>query len=229
MNNILLICRDFRYFASLIDHFEKDKYHFKVENYSYLDKIIQKEQIQDFIFLELDESYEENIKKITYLNDNFLCPLYVFSRDNHELEKKAYHDQGATGYIDIPFSSLITSARVKAAIKFIEKKKNSSFVFKVGPLSIDLKNRTVYRNEFKVKLTIVESKILKILLENLGSVVPKDVIISYAWQNDSSATDNALGIQITRLRNKLHYSKEHEVIETIWGTGYKLNILPMID
>lgn len=225
MKNILLICRDFRYFAALIDHFEKDKYQFRVENFSFIGKLLQEDQVYDFVFLELDELYEDNIKMISFINDEYLSPLFVFSRDDHELEKKAYHDQGAEGYVEIPFSSLIVSARVKAIMSFMDRKRSNSFTFKIGPLSIDIKNRTIYNNNKKMKLTVVESKILKILLENIGTVVPKDLIINFAWQNDKSATDNALGIQITRLRNKLHFSNEFEVIETIWGTGYKLNSL----
>ena len=125
MKNILLICRDFRYFAALIDHFEKDKYQFRVENYSFIGKLLQEDQVYDFVFLELDELYEDNIKMISFINDEYLSPLFVFSRDDHELEKKAYHDQGAEGYVEIPFSSLIVSARVKAIMSFMDRKRTS--------------------------------------------------------------------------------------------------------
>ena len=69
----------------------------------------------------------------------------------------------------------------------------------------------------------MEAKILRILLQHRDSVVDKDTIIHYAWNDNDSATDNALGIHIARLRNKIEYDESKPIIDTIWGTGYRLN------
>ena len=92
-----------------------------------------------------------------------------------------------------------------------------------GPIEIDLSNHQI-KNQHKIhNLTKVEYKILTILLSSKDETVTKDRIINFVWDNDKSATDNALGIHITRLRRKLDYEHHVQLIETIWGVGYRLN------
>ena len=84
-------------------------------------------------------------------------------------------------------------------------------------------NHQIKKGDETYHLTNVEYKILTILLESKDETVTKDRIINYVWDNDKSATDNALGIHITRLRKKLTYDQRTQLIETIWGVGYRLN------
>lgn len=93
----------------------------------------------------------------------------------------------------------------------------------IGPIEIDLKNRYIKNKNDILPLTNVEYKILSILLNMKDQTVSKDYLIHRVWDKDSSATDNALGIHIMRLRKKLIISPNRSLIETVWGVGYKLN------
>ena len=143
----------------------------------------------------------------------------------HVLETEAvrYYQTGASGVIRLPYSDLEFKSRVISIINLLEKTSRIINKVKIGPLEIDLHNRTLKKQDKLIKLTNAESKILRVLLQNKNSVVDKDTIIHYAWNDDESATDNALGIHIARLRNKIEFHKDKPVIDTIWGIGYRLN------
>ena len=97
-------------------------------------------------------------------------------------------------------------------------------MMRLGRLVLHLDNRELHIDQHVLSLTKVEFKILHLLIDHKESVVSKDTIIHYVWDEDSSATDNALGIHITRLRKKIMEICDEDFIETIWGLGYRINL-----
>lgn len=69
----------------------------------------------------------------------------------------------------------------------------------------------------------IEQKLLKILVENEGQVLPREVLLERVWGIDSAFMDeNALSVAVGRLRSKLSGPKEGtNYIKTVYGVGYK--------
>jgi two-component system, OmpR family, response regulator VanR len=151
-----------------------------------------------------------------------MSSLHLLKNTNDE-DKSRYLEYGAEGYITIPFNSKIVYSKNKISIKIHQSLKHvKQNVLKIGKLVINMDNREIVYNGVQIQLTKVEFRILKILAENKNMVVSKDKIIHYVWDEDSSATDNALGIHITRLRKKIKCNHS-QIIETVWGLGYRLS------
>ena len=211
-------------FLNLAEIFSKNNYQVRFIN---IDEVGQhRSKISDYDFICLHLEYNDlinqhiiaNIKKFTRV------PLYIFGRNHTDEEKVKLLNSGAEGYIQIPFSDVELYARIVAVLKFLNQltQKNINKIY-FGPFEIDMTNHQIKNGDQTYHLTNVEYKILSILLEYKDETVTKDRIINYVWDNDKSATDNALGIHITRLRKKLTHDTNIQLIETIWGVGYRLN------
>lgn len=223
MHNLLILTDDHQPFLELIDHFRKDFFSVFVKPLHYLKSSIDDLNGFDFILLALTENESDNFMMIQTIKEHAICPLYIFSSNLNDEDKSRYLEYGAEGHVTIPYNSKIMTARIKSVLRFINKLKHvKQNVIKIGKLIISMDNREIIYDGEQIQLTKVEFRILKILAEHKNSVVSKDKIIHYVWDQDSSATDNALGIHITRLRKKIK-CEQSQIIETVWGLGYRLN------
>jgi len=222
--DILILTEEPKYFEELLEIFKKKFYKTNIKNLEFMDQHFSDIQNYDFILIQLDYAEHTNERIIKNIKSKSLCPLYIFSKNQSDTEKVKLMEFGAEGQIDIPFNGMVVASRIKAVLRFLNSlKKVKDTTIAIGPLLIDLDNYSINDNGILANLTNVEHKILKILLENRDNTVTKDDIIRFVWDDDTSATDNALGIHITRLRKKMNCGDRGEIIETIWGIGYRLN------
>jgi two-component system OmpR family response regulator/two-component system copper resistance phosphate regulon response regulator CusR len=92
----------------------------------------------------------------------------------------------------------------------------------IGPLKMDLTNRTVSRSSRPISLTPTEFRILEILLRNQGKVVTRRMLCEFLWNPDWEGVTNVIEVHINRLRSKLNHNGEPQLIHTIRGSGYVL-------
>ena len=79
------------------------------------------------------------------------------------------------------------------------------------------------KNGKKVELTAKEFEILKLLLKNPQKVYTKEQIYSLIWNDAYMGDENAVNVQISRLRNKIEEdSRNPRYVLTVCGIGYKL-------
>lgn len=178
----------------------------------------------DFICLNLENNAVKNQNLIPNIRKKIKAPIYIFGHGHSEVERVDHIKLGALGYIETPYSPLEIFTRVHAILSYLRSLKGrESFKITYGPVEVDVANHQIKNHHRIHNLTKVEYKIITILLDNKDQTVTKDRIINYVWDNDKSATDNALGIHIARLRKKLDFGYHVPLIETIWGVGYRLN------
>lgn len=223
MGNILLISEHPKYFDGLIFDLKTSGFDVFSKRHS---SILQRkllDHIFDFILFELKSSFQMNTEYLVPLIKTGTVPVFCFGNIS-EQEEISYYLLGVQEIIRPPYNTQILSHRISSIIKLLEKSSRLIRKLKFGQTEIDLYNRLVVHADSQIKLTSVEVRILKILFQNKNHIVEKDAIIHYAWDDDKSATDNALSIHITRLRNKIEKTNAHPIIDTIWGAGYRLNV-----
>lgn len=212
-------------FQDLLHLFKKDFFSVYESPFKEQEKKTEELKQYDFILLHLDYDTKENAKRIAYLKSHSVCPLYVFSKGHQPEEISMLLEQGSEGHIEIPFHARTVASRIKAVLRFLHQiKRTAPNILRYGRLIVKLDNREVLMDNKNIPLTNVEFKIFQVLLEHGETVVSKDKIIHAVWDQDVSATDNALGIHITRLRKKLKCDNDEDLIETVWGLGYRLNL-----
>ena len=74
----------------------------------------------------------------------------------------------------------------------------------------------------KIALSRNEYRILQVLMERAGNIVPRDDLMTALWESDSFVDDNTLTVNVNRLRKKLADAGLADFIQTKKGLGYQI-------
>jgi DNA-binding response OmpR family regulator len=112
---------------------------------------------------------------------------------------------GADDYISKPFSVNELTARVKAVLKRSGKERiaGKSTVINFNGIELDTVKKRIIINDQRIELTKKEYEILKMLLENQGSVFSREDLLNRIWGQKVIVTERTVDVNITRLRTKL--------------------------
>lgn len=185
-------------------------------------KRLLKDGAFDLILLDLmlpgvsGEELIEEIRKVT------ATPIIVLTAKAEVNVLKNVLDLGANDYIAKPFNTIEVLARVDAQLRN-HPQKNTVTKIKVGMISLDEEKREVKVENERVELTQKEFELLKCFLNSPDKVFTKANLYESVWGDTYFGDDNTISVHISRLRNKLNQHTEKELIETVWGVGFKLS------
>ena len=154
-------------------------------------------------------------------------PIIMITARGEDYEKIMGLEIGADDYIVKPFSPGEIIARINAILRRITPKNDESAkIFIYDNLEIDLNNFTVKINDEIISLTKKEIEILWTLATNQNKVFTRENLLDLVWGFDYFGESRTVDTHIKRLRAKLdNYKHEKWNIKTIWGVGYKFDIL----
>jgi two-component system OmpR family response regulator len=128
---------------------------------------------------------------------------------------------GADDYVIKPFSFEELLARIQARLR--NQFPNLFSEVKYGPFKLDDRRKEFVYNERVLELSPTEYELLKFLVMNHGIVMSKGMILDRVWGYDFQGEENIVEVYIRSLRDKLN-DKDHQVIRTIRGSGYRVDI-----
>ena len=154
-------------------------------------------------------------------------PIIIITARGEDYEKIMGLEIGADDYIVKPFLPGEIIARINAILRRITPKNDESAkIFIYDNLEIDLNNFTVKINDEIISLTKKEIEILWTLATNQNKVFTRENLLDLIWGFDYFGESRTVDTHIKRLRAKLdNYKHEKWNIKTIWGVGYKFDIL----
>ncbi len=129
--------------------------------------------------------------------------------------------QGADDYMAKPFSFEELLARIQARIR--NQFPNLMAEVVVGPFRVDDRRKEIIYNERVLELSPTEYELLKYLVLNQGLVLSKTMILDKVWGYDFVGDENIVEVYIRSLREKLN-DKEHRLIRTLRGAGYRVDL-----
>ena len=145
-------------------------------------------------------------------------PIIMVTSKNTEADEVLSMSYGADDYITKPYNPTILLL-INNTFKRIENKND---VLTYNDLIVDPKKGIIKSDKEELILTKNEMIIFTFLLANRGNIVTRDDLMTDLWNNDSYINDNALNVNISRLRTKLTDFGYEDVIETRKGQGYIL-------
>jgi DNA-binding response OmpR family regulator len=134
---------------------------------------------------------------------------------------------GADDYLPKPFDLAVFLARLKGLLRrrdWFEREKNGRVedVFTVNNRTIDFQNLELKTESETIKLTLMEAKLLRHLLEKQGQAVSRKEILQDVWQLNQDTDTRAIDNFIVRLRRLLEDEPNNpKILQTVRGVGYK--------
>lgn len=147
-------------------------------------------------------------------------PIIFLTAKDTENDMLTGFNLGADDYISKPFSIRQVLARVKAVLRRTDNKEKEEKHERLEyeTLALDIRSIKATVDGKEVALTKKEFEILRLLLENKGSVFSREEILSHIWKDEVYVLDRTIDVNITRLRKKIGiYGKN---IVTRLGFGY---------
>lgn len=129
---------------------------------------------------------------------------------------------GADDYMSKPFSFGELLARIQARIR--NQFPHLLDEVAIGPFVINASLKELRYHGRALDLSPTEYELLKHLVFNHGNVLSKSVILDQVWGYDFGGEENIVEVYIRSLRDKLQ-DREHQVIRTIRGVGYRVNLI----
>ena len=165
---------------------------------------------------------------IPYLNGEMLLkelrktssiPVIMVTSRNTEVDEVLSISYGADDYITKPYNPTILLLRINNIFKRLEQ---NSDVITYKDLIINIKKSIILKDDKEILLTKNEMIIFSYLLANRNRIVTRDELVTDLWNNSEYINDNALTVNISRLRSKLKEIGYEDIIETRKGLGYIL-------
>jgi DNA-binding response OmpR family regulator len=177
----------------------------------------------DCILLDINLPDGSGLKLLQYLRQEKKEDGVIIISARGSLDDKIVGlDLGADDYIIKPFHLSELNARVKALIR--RKYAQGTSILELGNLQLDLLSRDVACSGQKLSLTKNEYDLLAYLLNNKNRVVSKQAIAEHIYgdQSDNMPSFDFVYSQIKNLKKKLKEKGCDDLIQTVYGLGYKL-------
>lgn len=226
----ILICDDEKDIVSAL------KIYLTAEDYQIYEAYNGKEALEVFlreeihlVIMDIMMPEMDGITAMAKLRENSNVPVILLTAKSEDTDKVLGLNIGADDYVTKPFNPLELQARVKSQLRRYmqlgsKAVKKEYEVLSIGGIELDDRTKEVTLDGEKVSLTPTEYDILKLLMENPGSVYSPAQIYAAVWKDNPYGTENTVAVHIRHLREKLEYnSAEPRYLKSVWGCGYKMS------
>ncbi|SHO53256.1 response regulator transcription factor [Anaerocolumna xylanovorans] len=175
----------------------------------------------DIILLDINMPDMDGLSVCKRIRNHVNVPIVFLTAKVEEQDKINGFLLGGDDYITKPFSLEELGARVAAHLRREGRQKGTQKVRIAGELLIEYDTRRVFWGEKEIDLTRTEFDIVEILSLHKGQVFDKETIYEKLWGFDKDGSSNIITEHIRRIRTKFGRYCQKDVIETVWGVGYR--------
>ena len=148
-------------------------------------------------------------------------PIIFLTALGEEPDRVRGFEAGCDDYVSKPFSVKEVVLRVKSNLRRASKPATEDVKrLEVGKIVLDFERHKASVGGRRVKLTLTEFKLLRLLMERLGHVLTRETLLVQVWNYQAEIETRTVDTFIRRLRQKL--GSEGPQIETIRGVGYRM-------
>lgn len=173
------------------------------------------------------DGWGSGIEMIATLRRKSSVPIIIVSRQTAETAKIMALNSGADDYVTVGCNPLELLARVKSQLRrytqLVNVRESINCIYRIDGLEINDVQRTVCVEGREVKLTPIEYKILRLLVQERGKVLSISQIYESIWNMQAIGADNTIAVHIRHIREKIENNpREPRYLKVVWGTGYKV-------
>jgi two-component system response regulator RegX3 len=190
----------------------------------------------DLVLLDLMLPKMSGIDVCRSIRARSTVPIIMVTAKGTEIDTVVALEVGADDYVTKPYRLRELVARMRAVMRRTplaseEKKAGAGWsgldddtTWEAGNVRVDLDQRRVYVRGEEVHLRRKEFELLRLLVENAGRVLTRDVLIDRVWGSDYIGDTKTLDVHIKRLRSRIEADPSAPVlITTVRGVGYRFD------
>ncbi|MGO0060956.1 response regulator transcription factor [Brevibacillus fluminis] len=187
----------------------------------------------DIILLDLMLPGMDGVEVCQRIREHKATPIVMLTAKGEEMNRVQGFEAGVDDYVVKPFSPREVVYRVKAILRrasataYLKTDTITSHSILVFPeLTIDHDAHKVLASGQEVNLTPKEYELLHYLAQSPDKVFTREELLKDVWHYDFFGDLRTVDTHIKRLREKLNKvsSDAAQMISTVWGVGYKLEV-----
>ena len=154
-------------------------------------------------------------------------PIIMITAKGEVFDKVLGLELGADDFLVKPFDMKELSARVKAVLRRYQAHNNQDDDEVVKFENIEI-SRQKYELKLKGKSVDIppkELELLYFLASNYNRVFTRDQLLDKVWSFDYLGDSRTVDVHVKRLREKLEGASDKWILKTVWGVGYKFELL----
>ncbi|WP_205666392.1 response regulator transcription factor [Anaerosphaera multitolerans] len=172
----------------------------------------------DLILLDLMLPKIDGYSVCKTIREDSKVPIIMLTALDEVRNQLKGYDMEIEDYITKPFSMEILLKKIEVVLRRYKKEKYNNII-RYRDLILDLDGYMVILKNRNIKLTQREFELLKILLQNQGTVLSRQVLLDRIWDYSYFGDERIVDTHIKNLRKKIG----EDYIETIRGVGYKID------
>lgn len=144
-------------------------------------------------------------------------PILVLTARTDEVDFVVGLDAGADDYVAKPFRLAELLARVRALLR-----RRGVDVLESAGVRMEISSRRVWQEGAELTLSNKEFELLRVLLEDAGTVVTREQIMRDVWDDAEGAASKTLDMHVSWLRRKLGDDPaSSKLVTTVRGVGFR--------
>lgn len=175
----------------------------------------------DLIILDVMMPEMDGLEACMKIREFSDVPIIMLTAKVDDMDKLMGFDHGADDYLTKPFNILELKARVRALLRRAGRREANQVWIAGGNIRLNTQNRTAYRDNDAVELTVKEFDLIELLLRNPDRVYSRELLLDTIWGYEYHSDIRTVDVHIRRIREKLERNPaDPQHILTKWGVGY---------
>ena len=181
----------------------------------------------DLVLLDLMLPKKDGFQVCREIREISAKPIIMVTAKSEVFDKVLGLELGADDFVVKPFDTKELSARVKAVLRRYQTHahQNDEEVIKFENIEISLQKYELKLRGKSVDIPPKELELLYFLASNYNRVFTRDQLLDKVWGFDYLGDSRTVDVHVKRLREKLEGISDKWILKTVWGVGYKFELL----
>ena len=228
MNTKILVIDDDPSISEAIKaYFENEGYEVKVATDGVEGLNFFKMYEPDMVLLDIMLPRKDGWQVCREIRESSAKPIIMVTAKGDVFDKVLGLELGADDFVVKPFDMKELSARVKAVLRRCQSHTSQADeeVIKFENIEISLQKYELKLSGRSIDIPPKELELLYFLASNYNRVFTRDQLLDKVWGFDYLGDSRTVDVHVKRLREKLEGVSDKWVLKTVWGVGYKFELL----
>ena len=228
MNTKILVIDDDPSISEAIKaYFENEGYEVKIATDGVEGLNFFKMYEPDMVLLDIMLPRKDGWQVCREIRESSAKPIIMVTAKGDVFDKVLGLELGADDFVVKPFDMKELSARVKAVLRRcqVHTSQADEEVVKFDNIEISLQKYELKLSGRSIDIPPKELELLYFLASNYNRVFTRDQLLDKVWGFDYLGDSRTVDVHVKRLREKLEGISDKWVLKTVWGVGYKFELL----